>query len=139
MARSPSATNIASTSKMPCAASMKGASASRPAPLTAPRTPRYRSLHRRRGGEMAKPKRASKSKTKAAVSKGHVQLAQGPDELLTRLPAIDDPHRKAFTGQFTNIECTTLGAQTKSAAVRAGAFSWAAEAQPALSNSSIAD
>lgn len=63
----------------------------------------------------------------------------GPDQLLTRLPALDELHRGAFRSQFTDADCAALGAKTKSAAVRDGAVAWAAEAFPALTDASLFD
>ena len=56
----------------------------------------------------------------------------GPDQLLTHLPALDETHRKAFSGQFPDADCLALGARTKSEAVRNVALAWAAEAAPLL-------
>ena len=91
-----------------------------------------RSLPAPSGDIMAKAKSALKAPEVSSA-------ALGPDQLLTRLPALEAIHRKAFTNQFTEAACLALGTATKSAAVRAGALAWAGEAQPAVTNAAIAD
>ncbi len=46
--------------------------------------------------------------------------------MLSRVPSIGAEERAAFTAQFTPAECIRLGAQTRSAAVRECAVTWAA-------------
>jgi hypothetical protein len=91
---------------------------------------------------MSKPKRTAKrartSRPKPAPSPAPTAASPGPDQLLARLPALDGAHRNAYLGQFSEADCAALGAQTKSAAVRAGALAWAAEATPALASPALA-
>jgi hypothetical protein len=47
-------------------------------------------------------------------------------QMHARVPAIGADERAAFTAQFSNAECATLGAQTRSAAVRECAMTWSA-------------
>lgn len=47
-------------------------------------------------------------------------------QMVVRVPAVDAASRAAFTAQFTSVECVTLGAQTRSVAVRECAMQWAA-------------
>ena len=47
-------------------------------------------------------------------------------QMVVRVPALDAASRAAFTAQYTPVECVTLGAQTRSVAVRECAMQWAA-------------
>ncbi len=47
-------------------------------------------------------------------------------KMLSSVPSIGTEERAAFTAQFTPAECIRLGAQTRSAAVRECAVTWAA-------------
>lgn len=87
---------------------------------------------------MSKPKSKSKRTPKLTPIVADPSPNMGPDQLLALLPIIDNAHRDAFTGQFSDAACAALGAQTKSPAVRAGALSWAADATRAVTNPALA-
>jgi hypothetical protein len=87
----------------------------------------------------SKPKSASTTSklqpTKKPVAEGQLSepgALAAPATLLGRLPTLDTDHRAAYLSQFTDAECTSLGEKTRSAAVRAAALAWAAEATPTL-------
>src|SRR4051812_35314073 len=87
----------------------------------------------------ARPKAASvkpAAATIATASKAGRTL--GPDQLLPRLPALDETHRDAFTSQFTDAQCSELGTKTKSSAVRDGALAWAGDAATAVLDPALA-
>lgn len=55
-------------------------------------------------------------------------------QLIARTPSIGADERNAYTAQYSKAECITLGARTKSAAVRECAVKWAALALEGLSS-----
>lgn len=73
---------------------------------------------------------AKKTVSKRVPTKKRVSLLEEKTptlaQMLARAPAIGAEEREAFTAQFTLAECTTMGAQTRSAAVRECAVKWAA-------------
>jgi hypothetical protein len=85
---------------------------------------------------VAKPAvRAAKA---PAAAKKTTAAGPGPADLLARLPRLDDVQREAFSGQYSDAECTALGAKTQSGTVRATAFAWAADTAVALADAATA-